>query len=102
MNKTLIIQTLRATLQNELQRHFAANKRASAGATDSESRAETKWDTCGLEASYLARGHAQQFNQLSSDIQKLQGIIVSDYSNRPMGTGALVEVDIDGNVNLLF
>jgi len=101
MNKKLILQALLAKLDDDLSRHLAANKRASAGATDSETRAETKWDTCGLEASYLARGHAQQFNELAAGVQQLRGTIVLDFTHRPIGTGALVEVDL-GNGPKLF
>jgi hypothetical protein len=94
MNKNLVYQSLLAKLDEELNRHLAANKRASAGATDSETRAETKWDTCGLEASYLARGHAQQFNELAAGVQQLRGRTFPDFINRPIGKGALVEVDL--------
>jgi len=94
MNKAQIIKELLARLKEDMSRQRDANKRASAGATDSEARAETKWDTCSLESSYLARGHAQQFNKLSSDVHQLQVLTLPDFTNCPIGTGALVEVDL--------
>ena len=102
MNRNLILEKLLAQLQEDLNRHLAANKRASAGATDSESRAETKWDTCGLEASYLARGHAQQFNELATGIQQLRRFTLPDFTNRPIGKGALVEVDLNGTTSFFL
>lgn len=102
MNKAMILQILLAELEEDLRRQLAANKQASAGATDSEARAETKWDTCGLEASYLARGHAQQFKELAADVHQLRGFIAPDFTDRPIGTGALVEVYFGGAATLFF
>ncbi|MEC7200257.1 MAG: transcription elongation factor GreAB, partial [Verrucomicrobiota bacterium] len=61
MDKILVWHQLKEAMEALLRRHQQANRQASAGATDEQSRAETKWDTSGLEASYLARGHARQF-----------------------------------------
>lgn len=87
---------IRQSLDRELQRHHAANETAKAGATDSESRAESKWDTQGLEASYLARGHARQFAEFAQQAEILGGFKPASYSGKPIGTGALVECDIEG------
>jgi hypothetical protein len=96
MKKTTILNALIATLEKDLLRQQAANKQASAGATDSEARAETKWDTCGLESSYLARGHAKQFEALAVNVQELQGFVIPVFAGKPIGLGALVEVKLDG------
>lgn len=98
----MILKALLAELEEDLRRQLAANEQASAGATDSEARAETKWDTCGLEASYLARGHAQQFQALAADVHNLRSFVAPDYTNRPIGPGALVEVDAEGESLLFF
>lgn len=102
MKKTTILQALIEELEKDLLRQQAANKDASAGATNSETRAETKWDTCGLEASYLARGHAQQFKALLADLQELRTFTIPVYAGKPVGVGALVEVDLDGMAMLSF
>jgi hypothetical protein len=102
MNKLMILKALLLELEEELRRLQAANEAASAGATDSEARAETKWDTCGLEASYLARGHAEQFKTLAADVHNLLGFVAPDYTGRPIGVGALVEVDMGGDAMLFF
>lgn len=102
MNKPMILKALLAELEEDLRRQLAANEAASAGATDGEARAETKWDTCGLEASYLARGHAQQFQALAADVHNLRGFVAADYSDRPVGVGALVTVDAAGETLLFF
>jgi transcription elongation GreA/GreB family factor len=102
MNKTTILKAVLGELEEELRRQLAANEQASKGATHSESRAETKWDTCGLESSYLARGHARQFQALAADVQELRSFSVPDYSGKPIGVGALVEVDMGGEAMLFF
>ena len=102
MNKTMILKALLAELEEELRRLLAANEQASAGATDSEARAETKWDTCGLESSYLARGHAEQFKTLAAEVHNLRGFAAPDYADRPIGVGALVEVEMGGEAMLFF
>jgi hypothetical protein len=102
MNKPMILKAVLAELEEELRRLLAANEQASAGATDSEARAETKWDTCGLEASYLARGHAEQFRTLAAQVGNLRGFSPADFTGRPIGAGALVEVDSGGEAMLFF
>jgi len=102
MDKALILRKLRAQLEADMLRQRDANKRASAGATDSEGRAETKWDTCSLESSYLARGHAQQFEKLAADIRQLQVLTAEDFKDRPIGTGALVEVTFGDDSKLFY
>ena len=102
MDKPKILKALVAELEGELHRLLAANERASAGATDSEAKAETKWDTCGLESSYLARGHAQQFKTLAAEVHNLRGFAAPDYAGRPIGVGALVEVEMGGEALLFF
>lgn len=98
----MILKALLAELEEDLRRQLAANEQASAGATDSEARAETKWDTCGLEASYLARGHAQQFQALAADVHNLRSFVAPDYIGRSIGPGALVEVDAAGETLVFF
>ncbi len=102
MNKPALLHAIIAELENELRRQQAANAQASAGATDGEARAETKWDTCGLEASYLARGHALQFKALAADVHALRAFSIPVFSGQPIDSGALVEVELDKAKVLFF
>ncbi len=101
-DKSEIINALLAVMESNLRRHFEANKNASDGATDAESRAETKWDTCGLEASYLARGHALQFKQTAAQVDELRAMEPQSFIGKPIGKGALVEVDSGGEKLFFF
>jgi transcription elongation GreA/GreB family factor len=49
----------------------AASRDAASYATDEEARAESKWDTQGIEASYLAAGQAGQAREWSLALQAL-------------------------------
>ena len=102
MKKTTILKAVLAELENDLHRLQAANEDASAGATSSEARAETKWDTCGLESSYLARGHALQFKALAAHVHELRSFFIPSFKGKPIGSGALVEVEQSGEAMLFF
>ena len=102
MNKTTILQAVLEEMAKDLHRQQAANERASAGATSSEARAETKWDTCGLESSYLARGHAQQFEALAASVYELRAFPLPVLTGKSIEAGALVEVEQGGEAMLFF
>ncbi len=102
MDKTKILKAVIIELEEELRRKLAAQESAAAGATHVEAKAETKWDTCGLEQSYLARGHAQQFELLAQQVEDLRKFIPPGFSGRPVGVGALVETEMDGEKAVFF
>ena len=72
MNKTLFFNALIETLREEALHAVKASKDAAAYATDDEARAESQWDTQGLEASYLAAGQASQAQQWAEAVEELQ------------------------------
>jgi hypothetical protein len=97
MNKRLVIQAVR----EELKRQFELLKRASdtarADATDEESRARSKYDTQGLEASYLAAGQAERAEDVAATITALNASPFPPFTAKDcIGEGALVEVDFGG------
>ncbi len=102
MNKPALLRAIITELENELIRQQEANKQASAGATDGEARAETKWDTCGLESSYLARGYALQFKALVADLETLRTFMIPVFSGKPVGVGALIETELDKKRMICF
>jgi hypothetical protein len=60
VNKQFLIQKVLAALAAELSGYERSARAAHAEATDEQSKAENKYDTRGLEASYLARGQSRQ------------------------------------------
>ena len=72
MDKAQFFQYLLSTLREEVNSAINAAKDAAEYATDDESRAQSQWDTQGLEASYLAAGQAIQARQWADAIEDLQ------------------------------
>jgi hypothetical protein len=102
MDKLRILKAVRSELEEELRRQLAAQQTAADGATHAEARAETKWDTCGLEQSYLARGHARQFERLAAQVEELRSFVPPSFSGKPIAVGALVEAEMNGETMLFL
>ena len=101
MDKIKILKLVITELEEELRRKLAAQEAAAEGATHVEAKAETKWDTCGLEQSYLARGHAQQFELLVQQLEELRAFSCPAFNDRAIAPGALVETEMGGE-KMLF
>jgi len=102
MDKAALVEAAIAEMKRSLERQKGANRQASEGATDSESRAETKWDTGGLEASYLARGYARQYAELAGRLELLCNYLPESFADRPIARGALIECDLGGEPSWIF
>jgi len=72
MNKRAIIQKITAKLVSELEVYFRAAQFSRAEATHESNKPENKYDTRGLEASYLARGQSKQAAELEAAIAEYQ------------------------------
>jgi transcription elongation GreA/GreB family factor len=72
MNKENFYNHLLKTLREEVMHAVNASRDAADYATNDESRAESQWDTQGLEASYLAAGQAGQAKQWADAVEELQ------------------------------
>ncbi len=103
MNKTLFFNTLIDTLRQELQHAVNASKDAAEYATNEESRAESQWDTQGLEASYLAAGQASQARQWAEAIEELQSEREDLLkANDRVSLGALFRCAMGGSEEVFF
>ncbi len=68
MDKARIKEQIMAALTLELEKARGAARDSCAAATDPDSKAENKYDTRTLEASYLARGQAVRVAELTEAI----------------------------------
>jgi transcription elongation GreA/GreB family factor len=94
MNRTAAINALIEALRDELGLAIRASKDAGEYATHEEARAESKYDTQGLESSYLAAGQAAQAEAIAEAIQALEKLRKeTPESGRPIGLGSLFECD---------
>ena len=103
MDKSQFFQLLIETLREECLHAIQASKDAADYATNEESRAESQWDTQGLEASYLAAGQASQARQWAEVIEELQSEREDLLKrNTSISLGALFSCDMGGEKEWFF
>jgi transcription elongation GreA/GreB family factor len=103
MNKRALIKKIVARLTEELQIYFRAAHASRTEATHEQSKAESKYDTRGLEASYLARGQSKQAAEIESAIVEFEKLNARKFGNgEPIDLGALVELENGGESFFYF
>ncbi len=91
MNKQDLLQQITAALRAELDTCLNAARASSAAATDPDSKAENKYDTRSLEASYLARGQAFRVTELQEALHAFETLSPRRFEpGDAIGLGALV------------
>jgi hypothetical protein len=96
--KARLLEQIREELRGQLLRLSKAAQEAHAAATDPGSKAESKYDTRNLEASYLATGQARQVDELATSVRIFDALELPDFpAGAAIDVGALVEVSLRGN-----
>ena len=94
MKKAALVQEIIAQLAAELEGYAQSARSAHAEATDEQSKAENKYDTRGLEASYLARGQSRQATETAEALEQFAALPLRDFGpTDPIDLGALVELE---------
>lgn len=94
MNKRLVIEKVIAQLESDAALYRRAARSAFEEATDEQNKAENKYDTRGLEASYLARGQARQVAETEDALAQFRSMEWPDFDpTTPIAAGALVELE---------
>lgn len=103
MNKRALIRKIVARLTEELEVYFRAARASRTEATHEQSKAENKYDTHGLEASYLARGQSRQAVEIQGAITAFEKLDARNFGNgEPVDVGAFVEVEANGELAAYF
>jgi transcription elongation GreA/GreB family factor len=103
MNKQMLLEAIVAQLVEELEIYFRAAQASHAEATHEQSKPESKYDTRGLEASYLARGQSKQAAEMQAAIKEFQNLPVRDFVKGDfIDVGALVELEQGKERTLYF
>jgi len=103
VKKQRVIEAIIERLKQDLGLYYKAALASRAEATHEQSKAENKYDTRGLEASYLARGQSKQVAELELAIDKFAALPVRDFTAAdPIDTGALVELSSKTETNIYF
>ena len=103
MNKRAIIKKITEQLVAELEVYFRAAHASRTEATHESSKAENKYDTRGLEASYLARGQSKQAAELEAAIAEFEKLGARKFgADDGIAVGALVALAHGGENSLYF
>jgi transcription elongation GreA/GreB family factor len=103
MDKTLLLKQIIAALNENLDVLERAARASHGEATHESSRAESKYDTRGLEAAYLAGGQARQAREILDAIKLYQSLAMRDFGPRDLiDLTAVVELEADGSPATYF
>ena len=103
MNKTEILQNFINSIETELAILKKSAKDTADYATDSENKPENKYDTRGLEASYLAGAQAVRVSEMQEVLMAFRHQFLQKKNKSEVVTiGALVEVSIQDKSNFLL
>ena len=103
MNKTKLWSLLVHEIERELEVMKDSLASTTDGVTHSEAKQEGKYDTRGLEASYLAGGQQRRVVDLENTLtyfKTLKEAMVSPFETAAFG--ALIEVEIDNKKHFYF
>ena len=100
--KTLLSQVL-GRLEQQLATMQHAARSSHDAATGSESKSEGKYDTRGLEASYLAGAQIEQCEKIAQAIRILQTFVLPETDpDASAQAGHIVEVESNGDIQHYF
>jgi len=103
MNKPAVLAQFLAVLKAELAALTRAAQGAFAAATDPDSKAENKYDTRTLEASYVARGQARRVTELQEAVRAFEALSGNELATGAAITlGALVSLEAAGETAHYF
>jgi hypothetical protein len=98
-DKATLVAALASELRSRYERALAALAGAHEAATGADTKAENKYDTRGLEASYLAAGQAEQADELRRSLHAVETFSFHGLDpDEPVAPGALVETEQDGEL----
>jgi transcription elongation GreA/GreB family factor len=103
LNKAQLINQIVASLTERLGVLEKAARASHEEATHESSKAESKYDTRGLEAAYLSGGQAKQAKEIMDSIEAYRALAPKDFApDEPVELTALVELDADRTPSTYF
>lgn len=97
--KRAIIDAVIEKLEMELGRQSLANAQSNAATSFSAANAGKQRDTTGFESAFLAHGYAMHCMDISHRLDQLRTMPVEDFTGQEIDIGALVDVEMDGDVD---
>ncbi len=103
MNKNLLIRKLIELTKSNLQVAYDAAQSTYDIATNEESKAENKYDTRGLEASYLAGAQAERVADIKATLASYENLNIRTFTeDNKIALTALVEICSNGKHSLVL
>ena len=103
MKKAPLIKQIVASLTKSLGVLEKAARASHEEATHESSKAESKYDTRGLEAAYLAGGQTRQAKEIQDSIKAYEALETRDFApGESIELTALVELNADGALSTYF
>ena len=103
MDKKRLFEEILAELRSDVETMLAAAQATHKEATHEDNKAESKYDTRGLEASYLAEGQARQAEEAEATLARFEKLSLREFeTGESIALGALVEVSINGYRDVYF
>lgn len=97
MDKSDLVKRILDALEAQHQVMASAAAEATENATGDETKSEGKYDTRAVEAAYLAGAQQERAEKLAEAVQIFRSLELLSYElTDPIASGALVEVDQDG------
>ena len=101
-NKEELLAQSAAALTESLQVLVRSALEAKEASTHPDSKAENKYDTRGLEASYLATGQAERVQEMKEKLFQMENVCIRDFIDEPINISALVKVRIESKTERIF
>jgi transcription elongation GreA/GreB family factor len=99
MDKKQLLRMVLEKLKTQHQLLFESAKEAKDAATNEESKAENKYDTRGLEASYLAGAQAQRTTDLEVTIKTISDLQKAEIlTSKTVISTSLIHTEVDGDL----
>ncbi len=103
IDKTAVLDALRARVEQRLAQLRGSHRDAQAGATHTEARPEHAKDTRATEGSYLARGLAERVETLQDAVAVLRAVGLTAFGpDDAVGLTALVGVRDEDDVEAVY
>ena len=98
MDKQALLSNIIAALTADLELLTEAARTAHAAATHEECLPDNKYDTTGLEASYIAQGQANRAQEIRRSLDKYRNLTLCYFDEEtPIRLTALVTIEADDN-----
>jgi transcription elongation GreA/GreB family factor len=103
VNKAKLVKQIIQGLTESVTALEKAARASHAEATHESSKAESKYDTRGLEAAYLAGGQARQAKEILDSIKIYESMVIHYFEpGAALDVTALVELEIDRSRSFFF